>query len=75
MMNVVPARLVALSATAAFEVRAVDRPSHKCEAQGRLGVVAGEGEFTDPIGVLWGSTTCINVESESIWEISGSCCC
>jgi hypothetical protein len=51
MMNVIPARLVVLSATAAFEVRAVDRPSHNCEAQGRLRVVAvNENSLIDRSG-------------------------
>ena len=43
MMSVIPARIVVLSATAALKVRAVDHPSHKCESQGRLGIVMGEG--------------------------------
>jgi hypothetical protein len=30
------ARIVVLPATAAVEVRVVDRPSNKCEAQGRF---------------------------------------
>ena len=42
MMSMIVARIVVLSATAALEVRAVDCPSHKTEAQGRLGVAAGE---------------------------------
>jgi hypothetical protein len=44
MMRVISARIAVLSATAAFEVRAVDRLSNKCEAQGRLRSVAGEGK-------------------------------
>jgi len=42
MISVISARIVVLSATAALEVRAVDCPSHKTEAQGRLGFAAGE---------------------------------
>jgi WD40 repeat protein len=37
-MSVNPARIVVLSATAAFEARATDRPSHKCESHTRLGI-------------------------------------
>jgi hypothetical protein len=36
------ARIVVLSKTAAFDVRAADRPSHKWKVQGRLSAVVGE---------------------------------
>jgi len=43
-MGVIPDRIVVLSATAAFAVCAVDQPSHKTEAQGRIGVFPGQGK-------------------------------
>jgi WD40 repeat protein len=51
-----------------LKVRAEGRPSDKCEAERRLGIVVGEREircFTGSIGVVSASTT---VELESIWK-------